>query len=87
MSGPERDARQEERPIVAIQAAAAGARGLRAIELLCREGLTLRRLDCRIELVGATPAQRRLLERAGLGDILPCARGDGRGSGGAEPER
>ena len=76
----------DERPIVAIDAAAAGAQGLRAIELLCRQGLTLRRLDCRIELVGATTGRRRLLEQAGFGDVLPCAEGDGRGSG-PEAER
>lgn len=62
-----------ERPIVRIDAAAAGPAGLRAVDLLCREGLVLRRLDCRIELTGASPALRRVLDAAGLRAVLPCA--------------
>lgn len=71
---------REDRPIVRIDAAAAGPAGLRAVELLCREGLVLRRLDCRIELTGASPALRRVLDVAGLGAVLPCA-DDGEGPG------
>ena len=54
----------------------------RLVETVCRAGLTARRLECRIEVVGATPELRRLLEALGLAGVLPCA-DDPHGVGGA----
>lgn len=69
-------------PALVIDATDLDHPGLRLVERLCRAGLTARRLECRIEVVGATPELRRLLEALGLAGVLPCA-DDPHGVGGA----
>ena len=64
-------------PALVIDATDLDHPGLRLVERLCRAGLTARRLECRIEVVGATPELRRLLEALGLAGVLPCADGSG----------